>query len=142
MYPDSATAMVKKLLWYCLFPLITGTLIYLFFHPGNLWLHKFVSGITGPLPNFFYLVRDRPVLHFLLYHLPDACWDFALAWFLQEYIIRTKFRFLQAAIIILILSFTETVQLFYPQQFTFDLWDLLIACLIAALVTLITTDEK
>jgi len=122
--------MIKRIIWHCVFPLLLGFLIYLFFHKPNLQLHQWFADQFS-FPNFYGSIKDQPLAIFLLNHVPDALWDYSLTCFLILYFSNSIKRNTRAALIIFLVSLTEIIQLFFPKQFTFDWTDLFLSILIS-----------
>jgi hypothetical protein len=119
----------KRNLIHIIFPLLLGFLLYLFFHKPNLLLHAYITKLT-PIPNYYGYIKAYPVFIFLLNHLPDALWIYSLGIFLFISLDFVENSWLKAALVIILGSLTEVMQLFLPNQFTFDWVDLLINVII------------
>lgn len=112
----------KLSLFHCVLPLITGALVYLFLRPSNF------------LSRLFNIQKSVPVKSSLLWQfffvLPDFCWSYSLSCALFLFSIFYNFNFKTNAILIFILLVcSEVVQVFFPRQFRFDVFDLLAAVL-------------
>jgi putative effector of murein hydrolase len=114
-------------------PLLVGFLLYLFFHKPNLLIHSFIAKCTT-IPNYYDYFKENKVFIFLLNHLPDALWIYSFGLFLFVSFGFIKKSWLKAALIVLIGSLTEIVQLFYQKNFTFDWIDLFINLIILILI--------
>ncbi|GAB2825414.1 hypothetical protein GCM10027043_28560 [Ferruginibacter profundus] len=93
-------------------------------------------------PNFYDRVKDKPIVILFLNHVPDALWDYSLTCFLIWCFsgnIKNKKR---AALIVLGVSLTEVIQVFFSTQFTFDWADLLLAVIISLLTLNYFKHEK
>src|SRR5882762_8255532 len=115
--------MIKRIVWHCVLPLLTGFVIYLFFHQPNLKLHQWFADHYS-VPNFYSAIKGNSLAIFFLNHFPDALWDYSLTCFLMLYISNSIKKYSRATLIISLVSLTEIIQLFFPKQFTFDWTDL------------------
>lgn len=114
----------KNILLPIIAPLGIGFVIYLFLHKPNLLIH-FYSYKIFPFANYYAIVKNNFWGCFLIYHLPDMLWAYSLGVFLIYFLSFINNKFVKAAIVLVIGSFTEIVQLFFPNSFTFDWLDLL-----------------
>ena len=133
--------MFKWIVWRCVFPLLIGFIVYLFFHKPDLLLHQWLADHYS-IPDFYTSIKDKPVAIFLLNHVPDALWDYSLTCFLILCISNSIKKYTRAALIIFLVSLTEIVQLLFPKQFTFDWTDLLIAIMISLFTLTYSAYEK
>lgn len=131
----------KPLLWKCGFPLLIGLAVYLLFHKPDLALHKCASDYFQT-PNYYLLINKSPVTIFFLNHFPDCLWAYSLTCFLILYISDALPLKTKAALIIIVVSFTEIIQIFFPKQFTFDWIDLLLSIIIAFVTLIFWPYEK
>ena len=133
--------MFKRIIWHCVFPLLAGFIIYLFFHQPNLQLHQWLAAHFS-VPNFYSSIKNHSLVIFLLNHVPDALWDYSLTCFLLLCVSTSVKKYARAALIISVVSLTEIIQLFFPKQFTFDWTDLFIAIIISLLTLTYSAYEK
>jgi hypothetical protein len=122
-------------------PMAIGFFLYLFFHKPNLLMHFYLEKHIG-LPNYYSCIKAYKLYLFLLNHLPDALWIYSLGVFLFVSLNFVNNNWLKAALILILGSITEIVQLFLPQQFTFDWIDLLINIIILTLICYKYENEK
>ncbi len=115
----------KKILLHTILPLLLGFCIYLFFHKPNLLLHVYCNKYLS-IPNYYVLIKNNWLAVLLLNHLPDILWAYSFGIFLSISFQFVENKYLKAALILLIVSFTEVVQIFYPKSFTFDWLDLVL----------------
>jgi hypothetical protein len=131
----------KRNLTHIIVPLVIGFILYLFFHKPNLLLNFYLQKCIA-IPNYYDHIKENKILVFLLNHLPDALWIYALGVFLFVSLNFVNNNWLKAALILILGSLTEIVQLFLPQQFTFDWIDLLINIIILTLIFYKYENEK
>jgi hypothetical protein len=124
----------KKNFLHMLIPLLVGFMLYLFFHKPNLLLHSYTARLII-IPNYYDSIIGGKFFIFLLNHLPDALWIYSLGIFLFLSFSFIKNIWLKAALIIILGSSTEVIQLFLSKQFTFDWIDLLINIVILTLIS-------
>ena len=124
--------LTKKDFLHMVIPVLFGLLFYVFFHKPNLLLHAYIAKFIA-VPNYYDYIKDNTFFIFLLHHLPDACWIYSLGIFLLFFFSFIKNKVLKAALIIVLGSFTEVVQVFF-NQFTFDWIDLIINVAILLLI--------
>lgn len=122
MQPNAKPNYIKLILLYCLLPLIAGALVYFFFRSAT-----FLSSFLGFEKN---IPVKNGVLRLLVFTLPDFCWSYSLAsaLYLFSHFYERSFK-LTAVAILMVLLLSELVQLFFPQRFTFDVYDLAAAVL-------------
>lgn len=132
--------MLKKVLLYCFFPLLIGVLFYIFFHKPDLLLHRWLNSYLI-FPNYYNLLKNIFWGKLLLNHFADIAWCYSLSHFLRLFYFLKLSHNTRAALIILIVSFTEIIQLFFLKQFTFDWIDLFICFLIPLLIFKLNEDE-
>ena len=135
------TRLLKKVLLYCFFPLLCGALFYIFFHKPDLLLHRWLYSFST-FPNYYNLLKNNFGGRLLINHLADITWCFSLTHFLRLFYFLNFSQNIRAALIILIVSFTEIIQLLFPKQFTFDWKDLFICFLIPFLIFKLNKDEN
>jgi hypothetical protein len=101
---------------HCLLPLVLGGLVYLLFRPDVLFTNPMIYPPVS---------INNGLLKQALFTLPDFCWcySFSSALYLCARLCKLDFK-ITALTIVLLLLFSEAIQLFFPQQFTFDLFDL------------------
>jgi hypothetical protein len=133
--------MTKRIIWHCIFPLLIGFSVYLFFHQPNLKLHQWLAD-SYSFPNFYGYIKNNPIAIFFLHHFPDALWNYSLTCFLMLFFSNTIKINIRAAIIVSLVSLTEIIQVFFSQQLTFDWIDLLLALVISLLTLNYFTYEK
>lgn len=133
--------MLKKVLLYCFFPLLCGVLFYIFFHTPDLLLHQWLSSYKT-FPNYYHLLKNNFWGRLLLNHFADILWCYSLTHFFRLFYFLNLSMQTRAALIVLIVSFTEIIQLFFPKQFTFDWIDLFICFLIPFLIFKLKKDEN
>ena len=133
--------MFKKLLLYCVAPLLTGLCFYIFFHKPDLLLHSWLKYYLT-FPNYYNTLIDNFWGKLLLNHFADIVWCYSLTHFLKLFYFLNLSYKTKAALIISIVSLTEIVQLFFPKQFTFDWIDLLISFLIPLLILRFNKNEN
>lgn len=114
----------KKILLHTMLPLLLGFCIYLFFHKPNLAIHHYLYRYCS-IPNYYAAIKNNWLANFILNHAADVLWAYSFGIFLIISFQSIKNKYLKAAFILLIVSFTEIVQVFYPKIFTFDWLDLL-----------------
>jgi hypothetical protein len=104
----------KKILFYCFLPLLIGALIYVFYRPHGLL-------------NFsFYKPGALNVPMILIYSLPDFFWGFSMAMALHLFSFHFGYSRKLTTLIIMTLTLgSEFLQLLFPQNFTFDVWDIM-----------------
>jgi hypothetical protein len=109
--------MIKNIMLLCLLPLFLGGLVYIFFRQ---------SGIFGlSLKPLHY--KDSVLPPVLINILPDFCWAFSFSNTLNFFFWQFGLSFWKAAAFMLApICFSEFIQLFFPQYFTFDIADLLV----------------
>lgn len=132
---------LKKVLLYCFFPLLSGVLFYIFFHKADLLLHRWLNSCST-FPNYYNLLKNNFGGKLLLNHFADIAWCYSLSHFLRLFYFVNLSHNTSAALIILIVSFTEIIQLFFPKQFTFDWIDLFICFLIPLLIFKLNKNEN
>ncbi len=132
---------IKYFFWHCIAPLIIGFFIYLFFHKPNLIIHQIINKIVA-LPNYYLQVKGSKVLRFLINHIPDILWNYSLATFLLIFFSKKINKTYIGAIIVVVISLTEIIQVFLPKQFTFDLIDLSLAIITSIISIKIFFYEK
>jgi hypothetical protein len=123
----------KRLLLHTALPLLVGFIIYLFFHKANLLLHHYAYKYFGFI-NYYENIKKYKSVIFIVNHLPDILWVYSLGIFLIHFIKLNNNKNFKAAIILIIGSLSEIIQLFFPQQFTFDWLDLLFTLIILILI--------
>jgi hypothetical protein len=133
--------MLKSLFWHCALPMLIGLAVYIFFHKPNLVIHQWIFNYC-PIPNYYVLINKFSIAEFLLNHLPDCLWAYSLTYFLALFISNSFTRLVKAALIIIIVSFTEIIQLFFLNQFTFDWVDLFLSILISCFTLIFWSYEK
>jgi len=132
--------MYKRFFVHCLFPLLVGFIIYLFFHKPNLLLHKWANAFMSQ-PNYYNNIKNNKLSLFFLNHVLDIIWAYSLTWFLFLFINFNLKKFAKAAIVILIVSSTEVIQLFLSPHLTFDWVDLIFCICTTTLVLILYTHE-
>lgn len=133
--------MLKKVLLYCIFPLLCGGFFYIFFHKPDLLLHRWIYSYVT-FPNYYNWLKNNFLGRLLLNHFADIAWCYSLSHFLKSfYFLKISYNS-QAALIIFIVSCTEVIQLLFPKQFTFDWLDLLFCILIPLLIFKLSKDEN
>ncbi len=111
------------IVFHCLVPLFTGGLIYLFFR----------SAVFTYAPK---VEVQQPWLKQFYFTLPDFCWSYSFAAALYLFSLYYHLCFIGTAMLIFIaLIGAEVVQLYLPDQFTFDYFDLAAAVLAFVLCT-------
>jgi hypothetical protein len=109
---------MKKIILHIFTPLFIGAIIYLFFHQPNLVLHKYIHTV-----NFYANFKGNKIFIICLNHLPDILWAYSLSYFFFTFLTFKK-SILKLITIVLVLLFSECIQLFYPKIFTFDILDI------------------
>ncbi len=127
------TYLKKRNIVHIFIPLLLGFVVYLIFHKPNLQLHAYITKFIA-IPNYYNYFKQYAFFIFLLNHLPDALWIYSLGIFLLLSFEWVKNDWLKAAFVIILGSLTEIIQLFLPNQFTFDWVDLLINIIILILI--------
>lgn len=121
--------MLKKTIIHILLPLVAGVFVYIVFREPITALHKFLH-----IKQAIYPLSNEPGNQFLLFHVPDMCWAFALT---ASLILFTRInRFVCAAIGIVALSVFELKQSGWHLQ-GFDWLDCGLMILAVLLATLI-----
>jgi hypothetical protein len=123
----------KKLFFHIILPLLVGFFIYLFFHKPNLWIHYEAAKYAFNL-NYYESIKRNSLAIFLLNHLPDALWMYSVGTFLCQYVEVFYNQKTQMFLLLFIAAGSEIVQIFFPEQFTFDWIDLFINICISILV--------
>ena len=121
--------MLKKRLTYCIAPAIIGLAFYIFFHKPNLLLHTFINDLVE-FPNYYNRIKDTTLGILFLNYFADILWCFSLTNFLLFFCFKKYNYTTKAALIIIVVSLTEVVQLFFSKQFTFDWVDSVLSILI------------
>jgi hypothetical protein len=101
-------------------PLVVGGSIYLFFHKPDLLLHQYIK-----TPNYYHLFKENRLFQFCLNYVPDILWAYSLSHFLFLYLL-LNYRWKKLVIVIILVSFSECIQLYLPNIFTFDIYDLIL----------------
>jgi hypothetical protein len=97
---------------HCFFPLLIGVIVYLFFRPA----------FFAPMPK---ITLQHQWLEQLLFTLPDFCWSYSFAAALYLFSIYYQVSFKWSSLLIFVaVTASEVAQLAFPQQFTFDVFDL------------------
>lgn len=112
--------MRKRVTFFIVLPLILGGMCYIFFRTGSWFADIFPTSIK--------VVPERNLFRFLIAVSPDFLWAFSLGSFLysfQQY--NEKYWF--SLLILMLLLFSEWLQLFTSRRFTFDYFDLIAAIL-------------
>jgi hypothetical protein len=131
----------KILFWRSALPLLIGLAVYLFFHKPNLLLHQWVSKYFT-IPDYYSRVNKFPVAVFFINHFADCLWAYSITSFLML-LISNSFPFnLKAALIIVLVSATEIIQVFFPKQFTFDRIDLFLSIAVSFFTLIFWPYEK
>jgi hypothetical protein len=113
----------RKILLHTLLPLLIGLCIYLFLHKPNLIIHYYANKLVQ-FPNYYESTKNIALIKLVVNHIPDMLWACSLGIFLLYTIWFISNKYLKAAFILILLSLTEIVQVFYPKTFTFDWVDL------------------
>lgn len=137
----SLKKIIQILFWRCTLPLLIGLTIYILLHKPDLLLHRWLSG-NFRLLNFHHQVIKNYVAVFLLNHLPDCLWAYSLSNFLALFFPGLFSFKVKAAFIMVLVSATEIVQVFFPKQFTFDWIDLLLTIIVSFFTLIFWPYEK
>ena len=115
-----------KILLHIISPLIGGCIIYLYYR-HNTWLNmhlgfRSITSDNNLQSNWWHEV--------LVYNVPDFCWDysFASALFIWRQKTAAGTKYFPIAVFVL-LMISESIQIFFPGNFTFDWLDILAAIL-------------
>ncbi len=131
---------LKKACFHCALPLLIGFTTYLFLNKPDLLLHKWMYNFLS-LPNYYGIIKNSTIGIFFINHFADCLWAYSLSWFLILFISDSLSFNTKAALIVLIVSCTEVVQLLFNKQFTFDWIDLFLTTAIS-FITLITCSHE
>lgn len=108
---------------HCILPLLIGAVVYVFFRVD------FFANVPKILVQQLWIKR-------FLFTLPDFCWGYSLASALYLFASAFDVPFKKMACLIFILApGSELVQIFLPQYFTFDVYDLAATVFAIALST-------
>jgi hypothetical protein len=135
------TKKLKLVFWHCAFPMLLGLLLYAFFHKPDLLLHKWIYKYCQT-PSFFSSINKSSITIFLLNHVPDLLWAYSLTFSFLLFISNALPAIVKAAFIIIVVSFTEIIQLFFPEQFTFDWVDLFLSIITVVVILIFWPHEK
>jgi hypothetical protein len=113
----------KKIILHTIVPLFIGFCVYLFFHKPNLLIHFYANKYFA-FSNYYAAIKNNWFAIFMLNHVPDILWAYSFGIFLITILGFIQNKYSKAAFILVLVSFTEIMQIFYPKNFTFDLVDL------------------
>ena len=115
------------ILIHCLLPLIAGTVFYILFRPFPLAANLFPAQL-----------QRESMPGFLVNSFPDFCWSYSLAMALYLFALYFNIRRWKITLCTgVLLPGSELIQLLFPENFTFDIYDL-VAVLIAFVLSYIS----
>jgi hypothetical protein len=117
-------------------PILIGGLIYLFLHKPNLILHQYLH-----VPNYYAFGKGNFYFHLVLNYIPDFLWAYALSVFLFSFMPTNK-KASNYIVVLTVLFTSELIQLYYPQNFTFDFLDIIIYFVATSLAYVLSYDYK